>query len=630
MIHFYVDDYKLIRIEELDNIDLNLLHIYSEDNILKYSYEYIDNNHLIHLLNDIDIFKDNYVIYDDQKYKLEYRLIVQTPRFDKEVIPNLDRLGAFYSQEKTIFRVFAPFKKGVNLIINNQSYKMNLIDHFIYEYTLHGDLDGNSYHYELVDDEIINILDPFSYSNSETDSYIIDTNKIKNNPRVLSKTLDPIIYELSIRDFTSSYPFKYSKKIKGLIEEKSLNYLKALNISHIQIMPMLDYDDDKGEYNWGYNPTNYNVFKKAYLSDISAYGQIKEVQEVFNTLHDNNIKIVLDVIFNHVYSTENFILNKILPHYFYRYMGTNRANGTGLGNELRTESKFLREYLKIICLRLVDIYDIDGLRFDLSGFIDIETMNEIKKDIHKIKEDFLFIFEGWNMGEALPEDKRLCYENASKFKDGFFFNPDFRDTVKEYLLGKRLLKEKIKKIWLTEKPYLNYRQSLNYVECHDDETFYDYLKMFNIDNIRAKKLAKLALSLVILSKGIPFIHSGQEFMRSKNGIRNSYNLPDSINKFDWELMEKNKDMVNYVEDLISLRRQLDINKLDEGCFKEYLDILIYETNQYLFFFNINSNDVEYHDGGGYKVILDKDGLNEIQTDHFIIAGSSMTVAKKLY
>ena len=626
----YIDDYRIIKIKDADVFEADMATVYSDGEVLPYSLTREANTFILETEKDIDITKDNYLIYDNDRFEFEYRFIVHTDRFDRENVPDVKTLGAFPEGDKTIFRIWAPFKKGVNLLIGKEKYRMTLKDKWVYEYVLEGNNDGLTYRYELVANNSIAVIqDPFSYVNSAYESYVTDINKTDRNKVHLNKTEDPIIYEISIRDFSSAGNFEHPRKLKALGEDKALDYLKSLGISHIQIMPMLDYDDDKGDYNWGYNPVHYNVFKQDYLCDLSPYGQIREVQDVFNRLHENGLKVVLDVVFNHVYKPEEYVLNKLLPYYFYRYKDGMKSDGTGLGNEVRTESAFFRQYFILVCKRLAEIYDIDGLRFDLSGIIDLDSMKQLQKEISLIKEDFLFINEGWNMGDTLPEYKRVCFENACSFKEGIFFNAGFRNDIKQYALGLQENRPQAMLALTGSYKYPSGRQSLNYVECHDDETFYDYLVLNGLDAKDLKQRCKFALAFVLLSKGVPFIHSGEEFLRTKKGCRNSYNAPDEINKFDWNLLEENRDTVEYVKELIRLRRMLKINETEEGKFRDYFEVLIYESGDYLFLINPCPYDHVYEDGNAYRIIYDGEKMTDFIQKDFLVKEYTFMILKRL-
>ena len=484
----------------------------------------------------------------------------------KETDFNIKRLGSLYSKEATIFKVFAPGYDTLFLVIHNRKYEMHKKD-YTFEIALKGDLELIAYHYET--NEGLTFRDPFAYYSNANDSYVLNPDKFIKKV-VLPKRIDDVfIYETSVRDFSSdeSYPGRYRKKILCLQESNlklhnyymvGLDYIKNIGYTHIQLMPTFEFDKDNSEYNWGYNPINYNCVEKDYIVDQdNPYAYINELRQTVNVLHENDIRVTLDVVFNHVYNKDCFDLNSMIPGHVFRLKedGT-YAEGTYCGNEIKSEDPFVRAYLLEMLERYVMLFDIDGIRFDLMGIIDYQTINMAKERLMSIKSDFICYGEGWNMGDALDEPLRATLQNAYKMPGVAFFNDNFRDTIINYVSGNNEIRNKVKEVLYGNNNGLSYKQSINYVECPDNYTFFDrminYLGNDSLEtNIRR---CKLALSLYILGRGIPFIHSGQEFLRTKSLVENSYSSSDSINNLDWDRRVEYNSVCDYTKDLIELRK----------------------------------------------------------------------------
>lgn len=555
---------------------------------------------------------------------------------------NIKKLGCFYDKEKTVFRVFAPESESVFLVIGNNKYAMHK-NGYIFEIGLKGDLELIKYHYENNDG--VTYRDPFAYFSDIQDSYVLDTDKFEKKVFVPNRLKDIIVYETSVRDFSSdkSVEFTNPKKFLGLIEEGKkindysvgLDYLKGLGVTHLQLMPTFEFDKDKNEYNWGYNPLCFNYLEKDYVVDEgNPYAYINEFRNVVNKIHEAGLRVVLDVVLNHVYKAERYDLNKMLKGHAFRYKEDGSlAQGTFCGNEINSEDVFVRAYLVEMMSRCLSLYDIDGLRLDLMGILDIETVNEISK-LNIYKEEFIVYGEGWNMGDVLPEDRRATSMNADKMRHVGFFNDFFRDNIIKYVCGDIEIKEDIKKCLDGNNINLRYGQSVNYVECHDNMTFYDrILKAFPEESdIDKKNRCKLALSLCILARGIPFIHSGQEFLRTKNMQDNSYNAGDEINKLDWNRRCEFDDVIKYTKELIEFRRAYDdFNRSDVSIwFEDYYECLIYHLGDYMIVINPIEYEHTFADSKMYNVLFDSNGKTCYTSDVIKIPAHSLVILRKSY
>ena len=628
MANFYLDDYRLITVKKSElflNENLKLL-----VNNVEQDFDLSDDNENvhIHLRNDFDE-KNNYLILlDDIPCEIRFRFITQTERFDKEYKVDLNTLGSFIDDNKTTFRLWSPLSKKARLHLDNKIYPMEYKGKGIFELTFNENLEYHFYHYSTFREKVYEFLDPFSYADKDSkNSFIVDRNKLVSTTRFEPPNI-PIIYETSVRDFTSdSISFKYPKTFKGLSEENAkldgnpvgFDYLKKLGITYVQLMPVFSFDLDHSNYNWGYNPNTYNSLHLPYCVSNSPYEQLRELKTFVKFAHKNNMGVTLDVVYNHVYNVKSFNLANMLPYYFFRYKNGKLGNASYCGNEVRSEAYFTREYLKLIIKRFIDIFDIDGLRFDLMGILDINTLLEIRDLSRNIKPNFLLYGEGWNMGDIVPYEQRAIKENAYKMEGIAFFNDDFRRTIRgnyiddknAYMLGDVGLRDQVKHVLSGSYEYgLNIHQSINYVECHDNYTVYDKISRFFEDEKMAIRVSKLVLALVLISRGIPFIHSGQEFLRTKHGIDNTYNLDDDINMLDWHRKNKYEEVSKYFSDLCALRKTYkEFTKEDTNIeFIDYYEVLIYKLDNLTIFINPCIFDHVYNDENEHQVIFDDSGF----------------------
>ena len=555
---------------------------------------------------------------------------------------NIKKLGSFYEEDKTVFRVFAPESKQVFLVINDKKYEMHQ-NNYYFEIGLAGDLEKVKYYY--INDNGDEYRDPFAYYSDEKYSYVLDKNKFENKVILPERLKDIIIYETSVRDFScdDSFTGKYKRKLLALSESGlkindyymiGLDYLKNIGITHLQLLPILDFSNDGSDYNWGYNPLAYNYIKKDYIyNQDNPYSFINELRQACNTLHENNIRVTLDVVFNHVYDREKFDLEKMIPgHIFRKKEDGTYAMGSLCGNEIKSEDPFVREYLCEMSERYIRFFDVDGLRIDQMGILDYETVNLIDERCKKIKHDFIVYGEGWNMGDVLPESERASINNANKTPGIAMFNDYFRDTIINYICGNDLIREDVKNALSGNNNNMNYSQSINYVECHDNNTFFDRMIRYKHDdpiwvNVRR---CKLALSLVMIARGLPFVHAGQEFLRTKNLVENSYNSDESINKLDWNRRVENNDLCDYFKGLVEVRRNnpVFINANTTVTFEDYYECIIYRLDNIIIIINPCMWDHAYQDGNRYDVLYDLNGKCEYSSNVLSIPAYSIIIAKQ--
>lgn len=565
---------------------------------------------------------------------LDFSRISTCKEFDDIYYYDGDDLGCTYTKEKSTFKVWAPLSTGIILKIikddKDYLYPMERGPKGVYSCEVEGDLEFAQYFYLIKHAGNYDIvMDPYAYSASSNGrtNIIVDLNKIKVEKKVLPPLMhktDAIIYETSVRDFSmaSSGCMKHKGKFLAFAERGTstdsgyptgLDYLASLGITHIQLMPINDFatvdETDVHElYNWGYDPAQYNVTEGSYVTDPEdGYKRIIEAKEMVEALHSKGIRVVLDVVYNHMHDVNFNALEKTVPHYFFRrYKDGTLSNGSWCGNDLNTTAKMCRKYILDMCKRWQVLYGIDGYRFDLMGLIDIETMKLIDAQAKAIDPSFMIYGEGWNMMTALDEDKRTTIQNNRKTPDIGFFNDFFRDTLrgtnqmesKGYFNGDTYKTNEAIKAMCNYDMFDNISQSINYVECHDNATTYDKLQISNYDESddMKKKRLRLMLAAVILSQGIPFIHSGQEFFRTKGGLGNTYNAGDQVNALDWSRRDAEIETVEYVKFLIQLRK-------NNPCFR-YDDYNIMREN--ISMENIEHRMIQYklhQEEGEYRDII---------------------------
>ena len=619
--------------------------------------------------NDLEkLFSDK---RDKETIDKEMFLFVRSNDFDNYFSYD-GELGALYEKEGTLLRVWTPTAKSVEVWIyaddsfKGPSTKIEMVQKpkGIFEAYLPGDQHGTIYVYKILflnNRESISV-DPYARATTVNGmkSVIADLNR--TNPDGWGERLpafglpeEAIIYELHIRDFSISETSGIVNKGKflGLTEKNTqnasgrktgLDYLIDLGITHIQILPMFDYatvDEanlTEPQYNWGYDPLNYNVPEGSYSTDpFDPFNRIFELKQMIRTLHDNGLRVIMDVVYNHVYDPKDQALERTVPGYFYRYNADGSlANGTGVGNDTASERHMMRKYIIDSVKYWAKEYHLDGFRFDLMGIHDSVTMNAIREALDKIDPSIIIIGEGWEMSTPLPEDLKASQKNAQAMPRIAHFNDSIRVALKGsdfgdekdrgFISGKNYLEDLLLRNikgamhLSSHSSYVDPEQVIQYVEAHDNLTLYDKLLRSNPDDSEEVRIKRhtLATSIVLLSQGVPFIHGGQEFLRTKAGVANSYQSPDEINQFEWERVTTFQESVAYVKGLIALRKSEYLFRLHtieeiEAHFtilSENFNIVAFSlTNsekKYIVIFNGNRSDVIFRIQKGKYAILVED------------------------
>lgn len=460
-----------------------------------------------------------------------------------------------------------------------------------------------------------------------------------NDVRPLLKDYaDIIVYEMHHRDFSLDSVSGIRNKGKFLAltelgtttsqgEKTGIDHLKELGVTHVHILPSYDYASvdeskpDKAQYNWGYDPQNYNVPDGSYSTDpYKPDVRIKEFKQMVQALHKAGIRVVLDVVYNHTFNTEESNFERTVPGYFYRQTKDGKpANGSGCGNETASDRAMMRKYMVESVLYWINEYHIDGFRFDLMGIHDIETMNEIRAAVDKIDPSIFIYGEGWAASAPQLDQEELAMKaNIYKMPRIAAFSDEMRDGLRggwdddrkgAFLIGQPGHEMSIKfglvgavkhpqvindSVNYSKEPWaLQPTQMISYVSCHDDMCLADRLKatMPDATDEERASLHKLAETFVFTSQGVPFIFAGDEMMRDKKGIHNSYNSPDSINTIDWRNKTIHHDVFDYVRELIALRKNHPAFRMgDADKVRQYMEFLPVEgSNLVAFILKDNAN-----------------------------------------
>lgn len=545
-----------------------------------------------------------------------------------------------YSKVKTLFKLNAPTtvnldgmtgattqidkKKQVEIHIYEdgqggkaiKTIKMKASGENRWEATVKGDLKGKFYTFDIGKGETPGVFAKAVGVNGMRGAIVdmAETNPQgwENDQRpVIQSPADLVIYEMHWRDFSIdvSSGLKNKGKFLALTEPKAIEHLKSLGVNAVHILPSFDYASvdetklDTPQYNWGYDPKNYNVPEGSYSTDpYNPVTRIKEFKQMVQALHKAGIRVILDVVYNHTFNIDHSNFQLTYPDMYYRKTADGKySDGSGCGNETASEKPLMREFMLESVKYWIDEYHIDGFRFDLMGVHDIETMQQIRAEVNKIDPSIYIYGEGWSAGScAYPVDKLAMKANTQQFNGIAAFSDDMRDALRgpfsddhkgALLAGIPGEEESLKfgivggiahpqvdmtKVNYDKKPWTNNpTEQISYVSCHDDMCLVDRLKAsipsLTDKNIPEKertaeliRIDQLAQTAVFTSQGVPFILSGEEMLRDKKGVHNSYNSPDSINHLDWNNLQRYPQLFAYYKNLIQLRKNHPAFRLATG------------------------------------------------------------------
>ena len=538
-----------------------------------------------------------------------------------------------YSPNKTVFKLFAPENATCFVVVDGDStrmeYKPTLDDTLmtggrIYKAIVSGDLKGKPYEF------VVNgVSSPGVFAKAVTingqKGVVVDMGD--SNPEGWAEDRGPhparyadwIIYEMHHRDFSIARPdAQHPGKYLALTESWALEHLKELGINAVHILPSYDFGSvdetrlNEPQYNWGYDPVNYNVPEGSYSTDpADPLCRIREFKQMVQALHQAGINVVLDVVYNHTYDKEHSNFQRTFPDYYYR----GDSNGSGRGNETASEKLMMRRFMIESVKYWIREYHIDGFRFDLMGVHDIETMNQIRQAVDEIDPTIFIYGEGWSAGEcALPTGQLGVKANMPQMPRIAAFSDDMRDALRgpfnddtkgALLAGIFDEEESLKagivgmiehprvdysKVNYSDKPWaLEPTQMIAYVSCHDDMCLTDRLRA-SIPNLTEEDLIRLDLlaqTAVFTSQGVPFMLSGEELLRTKQGVHNSFESPDSINQLDWTNKERYPQVFDSYKNLIAMRKQHPSFRLGSAE----------EVRKHLVFLDVPQGVVAYHLSG---------------------------------
>ncbi|HOO32867.1 MAG TPA: type I pullulanase [Thermotogota bacterium] len=562
-----------------------------EKNLILYHLKIASPLNLIQLRQKIEL----YSCFAERISKNRLMKIEITDYYS-ELVKDVDFFPQVES-DKTRFKLFSPFASAVQLklyfpereVLKDMTWQKG----GYWSYTEKGNLHLQQYTYVIrFEDRVIETIDPFSLSltaNSER-SAVIDFHKLReiddyDNPENIC---DTVLYETHIRDFTSDpeTPFKVRNTYKAFTQKgitqndlpAGLDHIKELGITHLHLLPVQDFNSvdelHASDYNWGYDPKCHTVPEGSYSTNpLDPFSRIEEFSEMINTLHSEKLGVILDVVYNHTFEQYHSIFNNTLPDYAYRWDDNGcLSNGSGCGNELATERKFIRKYIVDSLKHWTNRFKIDGFRFDLMGLIDRETMFEIESELTELKKNIILYGEPWTGGDSVLPIEERSLDGFQKNHKIAVFNDELRNGLKGYpddgstgfvsgdiswtntvlgsMLGDFGYEEGMSN--RTENP----SEQIVYSSCHDNLTLFDKLckSRPDVNWTEHVSMNKLSAFIQLLSFGIPFLHSGEEFARSKYMHSNTYNAGDIYNSIKWSTKKKYYDLFNYYRNLIALRK----------------------------------------------------------------------------
>ncbi len=540
--------------------------------------------------------------------------------FEAEYTYAGDDLGALWSAEETVFKVWAPTAESVlvNLYKSGTEGTDDLLESIpmeagaqgVWTTKKKGDLNGTYYTYSVTVDGVTReACDPYARTTGVNGKRAMVIDLDSTDPEGWDQDRDPhyddgitdaIIYELHVRDLSSdaSSGIHNTGKFLGLVETGTTNadgiptgldHMKALGVTHVHLLPSYDYasvdeTNPDAAFNWGYDPVNYNVPEGSYSTDpYHGEVRVREFKQMVKGLHDNGISVVLDVVYNHVYDAEAFCFNNIVPGYFSRINEQGiYSNGSACGNDTASERSMVKKYIVDSVRYWADEYHLDGFRFDLAGLIDTETINACVAEVHKTHPNVIFYGEGWTMATQVTKEgyTMATQVNSVETPDFAYFSDTIRDALRGsnsnasktgYVAGAGGFSGNIRDCFLAKTGWCKSpAQSINYASCHDGYTLFDRIHLASpkASFEELVKMNNLAAAVYMMSQGVPFIHAGEEMLRSKplseGGFdHNSYRSPDSVNSIKWNDLsnEAYQAVRDYYAGLIAFRKAHPILRL---------------------------------------------------------------------
>ena len=548
------------------------------------------------------------------------RMVAQDPTANYPAYTGND-LGLTYTANGSTFKIWAPTASAVRINlyktdIGGELYRTAMLEktlNGVWQITINENIKDQYYTFQVNINGVwsAETLDPYAKACGINGLRAQVINLKETNPVGWEKDQSPffsnrnlqtdaIIYELHVRD-ASVHPnsgIKNKGKFIGLAEtgtkngaglSTGLSHIKELGVTHIHLLPFYDYnsvDESKpNQYNWGYDPVNYNIPEGSYSTHPADGKQrINELKQTIQTIHQNGLRIIMDVVYNHTALTQHSNFNVFVPDYYYRKKSDGSfSDASACGNETASDKAMFRKFMLESVLYWVKEYHVDGFRFDLMGIHDIETMNLIADTLKKIKPSIVLYGEGWTAGESpLPEEKRALKKNGSMLNGVAVFSDDMRDGIKGsvfniddrgFATGKIANAASVKfgvvaagqhpqinyeKVNYSKAPYTSHPTGvINYADCHDNNILWDKIALSckGASENQRIKMHELAHAIVLTAQGTPFLTAGSEFLRTKYGVENSFNSGDSINAINWNLKTRNFATYQYIQSLIKIRKK---------------------------------------------------------------------------
>lgn len=611
--------------------------------------------------------------------------------FEKQYTYTGNDLGAVWTKAQTTFRVWAPTASAVSVDLYDagsggqpRTVSMVSAEKGTWLLTLPGDLNGVYYTYTAIVDGIRReACDPYAKACGVNGHRAMVIDLSTTNPTGWTKDSDPnagkavtdaVIYELHIRDLSidPSSGIRHKGKFLGLTETGTVNphgqstgldHIKSLGITHLHLLPSYDFGSvdeasNAPQFNWGYDPVNYNIPEGSYATDpYDGHVRVREFKQMVETLHQNGISVVMDVVYNHVFDADTFCFNRLVPGYFSR----GSSNGSGCGNDTASERSMVRKYIVDSVCYWADEYHIDGFRFDLVGLLDVGTVNAIVSTVHAKHPHVLFYGEGWDIPSLMtkPNVKMAIKPNSHLTPQFAYFSDTLRDLLRgsvweDTQLGfvsgqtglKPLLEQCIQGMpdWCGDPT-----QSVNYASCHDNMTLFDRIVISTPTASRAQQIRmnNLTAAIYMLCQGIPFIHAGEELLRTKNFDHNSYRSPDSVNSIKWNDLNKEeyRQTLAYYQGLIRLRSTYSVLRLTDVQEVRNTVLPRHDTPEHTAAFHLKGkqelyiifNALQDHQTfplpqGRWKVLVQDQQVGtvpfSIQTDSVAVSPISATVLEK--
>lgn len=578
-------------------------------------------DYVIKLGQELTVGQEYTITYNGEEYKVSMPDYYGTEEFESQYTYTGDDLGATWTKDATSFRLWAPTATAVNVKLYQsgtpdtddliESVPMTQDVNGTWVATKEGDLNKVYYTYEVtVEDETVEACDPYARTTGVNGKRAMILDLESTNPDGWDKDATPnagltindaVIYELHIRDLgmDESSGIENKGKYLSLTEHGTktksgiatgIDHIKELGANYVHLQPIYDFgsvDETKCEnFNWGYDPVNYNVPEGSYSSDpYNGEVRVKELKQMVQSLHEDEIGVVMDVVYNHVQSADEFCFNVIVPNYFSRVdqMG-NYSSGSGCGNDTASERAMVKKYIVDSVCYWAKEYHIDGFRFDLVGLIDTETLNEVISEVHKINPDIILYGEGWSLDTQLTKEGYTLstQKNAAETPGFAYFSDNIRDSIRGtifdttangYVSGVKGLEESMQQCFLGQDG--GWAQSpsevVHYASCHDNDTLFDRLHMSNPKDSEEDiiKENKLSAAIVFTSEGVPFILAGEEMLRTKqdaegNYDTNSFSSSDEVNSLKWDSLDDKAymDTFEYYKGLIAFRKAHPVLRLN--------------------------------------------------------------------